>query len=105
MEVMNLSLQIYNDGERVTAAICGDIDHHSAQRMRSEIDAVISSAQPKLLIFDMSGVGFMDSSGIGLILGRLRILQFCGGSIAVKNACGCIRKMIVLSGLGNYLIS
>lgn len=100
-----MGLQIYNDGDRVSAIIGGDIDHHTAQKLRSEIDAIVSVAQPKLLIFDLQNVGFMDSSGIGLFLGRLRALQPSGGSIAIKNANDYLKKMITLSGLGGYIIS
>lgn len=97
-------LKLYNDGNRITAAIYGDIDHHSARKLRAELDAVIASSRPELLVFDLENVGFMDSSGIGLLLGRLRAVQSCGGEVLVKNAREDIAAVIQLSGLSKLLV-
>lgn len=96
-------IKIYNDGRRITAAISGDLDHHAAREMRTELDDVISHSRPELLILDFESVGFMDSSGIGLILGRKRALQAVGGELLIKNARPEIAAVIKLSGLGNLL--
>lgn len=97
-------LKIYNDGKRITAAISGDIDHHIARELRMELDEVINLSRPELLIIDMENVGFMDSSGIGLILGRLKTVRACGGEILIKNAQPNIAAVIKLSGLSNLLV-
>ncbi|MDE7193408.1 MAG: anti-sigma factor antagonist [Oscillospiraceae bacterium] len=97
-------LKIYNDGKRITAAISGDIDHHIARELRMELDEVINLSRPELLIIDMENVGFMDSSGIGLILGRLKMVRACGGDILIKNAQPNIAAVIKLSGLSNLLV-
>lgn len=98
-----MMIKLYNDGNRITAALIGDIDHHAAREMRTELDDVIARSQPELLIIDMGQVGFMDSSGIGLILGRLRAVQAYGGDIVIKNAQGGVASVIGLSGLSSYL--
>ena len=64
----------------------------------------IAPSQPELLIIDMENVGFMDSSGIGLILGRLRAVRACGGDIIIKNARPEIAGVIKLSGLAGLLV-
>ena len=97
-------VKLYNDGKRITAALSGDIDHHAAREMRRELDEVIERSQPELLIIDMENVGFMDSSGIGLILGRLRAVRACGGDIIIKNARLEIAGVIKLSGLAGLLV-
>lgn len=97
-------LKIYNDGNRVTAAISGDIDHHSAREFRTALDDVISRSRPELLVIDMENVGFMDSSGIGLLLGRLRSVRAVGGELLVKNARREIAEVIKISGLSAILI-
>lgn len=97
-------LKIYNDGKRVTAALYGDIDQHSARELRAELDEVIAHSRPELLIIDMENVGFMDSSGIGLILGRLKAVRACGGDIIIKNARSDIAAVIKLSGLSALLV-
>ena len=56
----------------LAAYLSGEIDHHAAQSIRREIDAQVDDRLPELLTLDFSGVTFMDSSGVGLILGRGR---------------------------------
>ena len=97
-------LKIYNDGNRVTAAITGDIDHHAARGLREELDDVISRSRPELLIIDMENVGFMDSSGIGLILGRMRAVRANGGELLIKNARRDIAEVIKISGLSQLIV-
>ena len=98
-------IKIYNDGRRITAALYGDIDHHAAREMRAELDDVISRSRPELMILDLENVGFMDSSGIGLILGRSRSLRAVGGELLIKNARREIADVIKISGLGSLIAS
>lgn len=97
-------LKIYNDGRRITAALSGDIDHHAAREFRAALDEVIARSRPELLILDLGEVGFMDSSGIGLILGRLRAVREVGGEILIKNARNETAEVIRLSGLSALLV-
>ena len=78
-------------------------DHHAAGRLREQIDARILSASPERVVLDFGGVGFMDSSGIGLILGRYRLLQDTGGVLAVQGVSAQIAKMLRLSGIGSII--
>ena len=59
-------------GETLYAYLAGEIDHDAAQSLRMQLDDALVSRSPRTLIIDLGGVGFMDSSGIGLILGRQR---------------------------------
>ncbi|MCL2634366.1 MAG: anti-sigma factor antagonist [Oscillospiraceae bacterium] len=97
-------VEIVNTGERVTAGLYGDIDHHSAAGIRAEIDAALENSTPRILILDFGGVNFMDSSGIGLILGRMRLLEGFGGQIFIKNVSGHAEKIIKLAGLSSLTI-
>lgn len=99
-----MAVEITNNGEQITALLSGDIDHHNLAHIRSEIDTHLEKSTPKLLILDFSGVNFMDSSGIGLILGRMRVLERFGGSIAIKNTGRLVSKIIKLAGLGELII-
>ena len=69
----------------MTAYLEGEIDHHSAQSLREEIDAQILSMTPIKLVLDFGGVTFMDSSGIGLILGRNTMMKVLGGKLVIQN--------------------
>lgn len=81
------------------ASISGDIDHHNAKELRTEIDVFIERHQPISLVLDMSGVQFMDSSGIGLVMGRYKRMQDCGGAVTVQSCIPSIRRVMRIAGL------
>jgi stage II sporulation protein AA (anti-sigma F factor antagonist) len=92
-------LEIINSGDRLTVLLSGEIDHHNLKNFRGIIDAQVETHTPRLLVLDFNGVSFMDSSGIGLILGRKRIAESYGGTLVIKNASGYVLKLIKLAGL------
>ena len=83
----------------LTAYINGEIDHDSAVRIRTEIDGATQSLKPKLLCLDFSKVTFMDSSGIGLIMGRYRQMKLLGGMLKVVNIPDSMYRIFAMSGL------
>lgn len=91
---------VIDNGDGVTTAyLSGEIDHHCAKGIRDEIDAAIEQRKPEELILDFKNVTFMDSSGIGLVMGRYRLMQMYGGKVEVCNASLHIRKVMRLAGL------
>lgn len=88
------------NNNKLTAIINGDIDHHSACNLRESIDNYIQKYNNlKLLELDFSGVQFMDSSGIGLIMGRFKLIKSRNGDLKVINIPKRLERMIKLSGL------
>lgn len=85
--------------EVVTAYLEGEIDHHNAKEIRTKIDEAVQRQKPGLLILDFRDVTFMDSSGIGLVMGRYRLMQLLEGKIAVTNTSPSIYKVMRLAGL------
>lgn len=83
----------------LTAKIAGDVDHHAAAEMRVMIDGELERAMPDLLIFDMSGVTFMDSSGVGLVLGRVRTMKQWDGKVKISDPSARAEKILKMSGL------
>lgn len=83
----------------LTAVLSGEIDHHSAGALRAEIDTAVYARTPKTLILDFSGVSFMDSSGIGLIMGRYKILRPLGGEIILQDPAPHISRILRLAGM------
>ena len=79
--------------------INGDIDHHSSTELRSQIDSRLFSVRPKILILDFESVRFMDSSGIGLIMGRVEKARMEGAEVRLVGLSKSIRKLVLLSGL------
>ena len=77
----------------------GEIDHHSAVRIRTEMDEKILKFRPKKTVIDLSGIEFMDSSGLGLIMGRYMKMQAVGGVLLLRNPNERILKIFKLAGL------
>lgn len=76
-----------------------ELDHHNAIRIREKADKLIDRNNIKYIIFDFSGAGFMDSAGIGVIMGRYRKVIFIGGKTAVANVSTTVDRIFRLSGL------
>lgn len=94
-----MSYRIENSGDTVTVILEGELDHHATKGVREEIDETIGKLRPKLLILDFQSVTFMDSSGIGLVMGRYRTMQLFGGKVTIRGASMHIRKVMRLAGL------
>lgn len=92
-------MEIKAHGEVLTVYLQGEIDHHSAKTMREEIDEAIDFNMPTLLILDFEQVTFMDSSGIGLVMGRFKKLQKSGAKLNLSNLSGNIYKIMKLAGI------
>jgi stage II sporulation protein AA (anti-sigma F factor antagonist) len=76
-----------------------ELDHHNAIRIRETADKLIERNHIKHIIFDFSGAGFMDSAGIGVIMGRYKKVIFIGGKTAVSNVNSTVDRIFRLSGL------
>ena len=94
-----MSVKIINEDNKVIALLSGEIDHHNAKSLRQDIDFSLRENQPEELIMDFSEVGFMDSSGIGLVMGRYKLMQEIGGNFVVRNPPPHIKKVMRLSGI------
>ena len=94
-----MSVKIINEDNKVIALLSGEIDHHNAISLRQDIDFSLRENQPEELIMDFSEVGFMDSSGIGLVMGRYKLMQEIGGNLVVRNPPPHIKKVMRLSGI------
>lgn len=86
-----------DSSDGLVAYLSGEIDHHSAQQLRMEIDAQLQNTLPQTLTLDFAGVSFMDSSGIGLILGRARRMSALDGRLVVQHPPRQIQKMLDLA--------
>lgn len=76
-----------------------DLDHHTTEKMRRMIDDDITRYMPRKVIFDFNKVSFMDSAGIGLLLGRYKMINMIGGIAEMKNVQKNIRKIFEMSGI------
>lgn len=83
----------------MTVAFFGDIDEFACRTLRSDIDAKIVESAPKEVIFDLNGVSFVDSTGIGFILGRYKKLCVAGGRLKLANVPPQVDKVFRTSGV------
>lgn len=94
-----MTVDIKSVGGNAVAVLNGEIDHHNAQEIRTQLDNYIIAVQPSELTIDFANITFMDSSGIGLIMGRSRLMREWGGNIEVRNPQPYIRRVLKLAGM------
>ena len=94
-----MSVQTDFHDETLYCNLEGEIDHHTALPMRLHIDEKIELCRPKSLILDFSKVTFMDSSGIGLVMGRYKLLNEMNGELEVTGLSNNSYKVMRLAGL------
>ncbi len=99
-----MAVQIDIAGEICIARIIGEIDHHNAKEMREKIDNAVVGTQARELELDFRDVSFMDSSGIGLVMGRYKLMQELGGTVHLVNIASNLKKVMVLAGLDRLAI-
>ena len=87
------------DGSELVARVSGEIDHHAARRLRETIDTEVFRQLPSTLTLDLSGVGFMDSAGLGLILGRLNLMTGRKGVLRLTGLNPPVRRILSLAGV------
>jgi len=81
----------------------GELDHHVTENMRNSIDNEFSTEECKHLLFDCTNLQFMDSSGLGMILGRYKKVSVNGGKVVISSIPKNIEKIMELSGIFKIL--
>lgn len=98
---MNVRLE-YASGTLI-AKISGEIDHHTSEQLRETLDNELTNRSIKNLILDFDRVTFMDSSGIGMIVGRYKKVNALGGKMMIIRQSSRVDKILELSGIKNLL--
>ena len=89
----------YNEEKLLILKLTEEIDECTAQNIRRKADYEIEKYMPRKVVFDFNSVSFMDSAGIGLIIGRYRIVNMLGGTIEIANVTDSIKRVLELSGI------
>ena len=92
----------FKDGTLYVSLI-GEINHHNAVFVRQEIDEKIQELRPQNLVLDLADAPFMDSSGLGLIMGRYKLMKDLGGTLTVANPSAGHQKIFDLAGLNKLI--
>ena len=90
-------------GQRIIVRLTGELDHHSAKGLLRRLDQEIEKALPTQLTLDLSGVTFMDISGIALLIRARQRMQELGGTADVCGAAAQARRVLDAAGLQRYL--
>ena len=94
-----MPITLNSQEDKLTVYISGEIDHHSAKGMREQADSEILRTRPKEIILNFKAVTFMDSSGIGLIMGRYKLASSFGARVIIEDASSYLRRVMRLAGL------
>lgn len=90
--------------ETVVIRLFGELDHHAVEQIRAKISAAIFQGTVTTIIWNLEGLSFMDSSGVGLVLGRMRELEAVAGRTILLNPSPTMRKVFQFSGLGPWMM-
>jgi len=98
-----VNIQFIETTNVLTIKLKGELDHHSADEARILIDEKIKNENFNKLVIDFKGLDFIDSSGIGFIIGRYKVIRKRNGVIEIVNAGKKIRKILDMSGIGKII--
>ena len=96
-ETMSMEYQVQENC--LTIFLPKEVDHHNAEEVKKSADAIIEKEHIKYVIFDFEQTDFMDSSGIGLVMGRFREMELIGGKVRAVHVGERMRRILVMSGV------
>lgn len=96
---MKLNSKYIQEDKLLILKITEEIDHHTTQDIRRKADNEITRYMPRKVVFDFDSVTFMDSAGIGLIIGRYKFANMLGGKLEVANLTQNVKKIFEMSGI------
>ena len=96
---MNLESLFYEEDKLLLIKILNEIDEFNVQKIRGKIDYELERYMPKKVVFDFDNVTFMDSAGIGLIIGRYKLANMLGIEIEITNLTYSVKKIFEMSGI------
>ncbi len=96
---MQDGITLSQNGRTLEVRLCCEIDHHTARPIRERIDKALFEKKPELLVLDFSEVRFMDSSGIGLIIGRSEVCEAIGAHVRLVALSPLLSRLVRLSGI------
>lgn len=96
---MSLQMDSKQQGEAIIVRLAGELDHHTATTLKSRLEQAIESGSCKHIIFNLKALQFMDSSGIGVILGRYKQIAGKGGRMIICEMNPSLQRLFEMSGM------
>ena len=94
-----MEVYIEYEGRSLVCRLVGELDEHSAEFVRRRLDSTINENSFDAVIFDLSRLSFMDSTGIGVVIGRYKIIRKLNKPVYVRNPSPTVDKIFKMSGL------
>ena len=91
--------KFYEKDKLLIFKMTDEIDDHSVQKIRRKADYEMERYMPKRIVFDFDSVTFMDSAGIGLIIGRYKFAKMIGAKVEVSNLTKSVKRIFEMSGI------
>ena len=101
-----MQIKIKREGVIMIVSLTGELDHHCADEVRRKIDGALLANVSRYVIFDFTGLSFMDSSGIGMLMGRYKNIGLLGGKAWIVCGSGegvAVEKLLAMSGVFKYI--
>ena len=96
---MSITVSLYVENQVLYVNLNGELDHHTSDQLRSRLNTVMGESQIKHIVFNLKHLDFMDSSGIGVIIGRYKKISYFGGKVFAINTDMRIRRTLMICGL------
>lgn len=100
---MGLQIQMEHHRKALIARLVGELDHHTAETVKQQLEMAIEQGDSKHLILSLKELSFMDSSGLGVILGRYKHITGKGGKMVVCDVSPSVYRLFEMSGLFKIL--
>ena len=100
---MKLDVKYLKEDKLLLLKITEELDHHTAEKIRRKADYEIERYIPRKVVLDFNQVSFMDSAGIGLILGRYKNVSILGGTLELINVTETVKKILNMSGVNKLI--
>ena len=94
-----MQIKAYKKEHTLLVSLAGELDHHSAGTTREGLDVLLMDPEVRELALDMRGISFMDSSGLGVVLGRYKTMAERGGSMRITGASRYAERILKMAGV------
>ena len=94
-----MNVNFTSSARNLIVSVTGELDQHNASYLREQTDLKITHSNIKNLVFDFTNLDFMDSSGIGVIIGRYKLMRTMGGKVQFVVKKQSVKKILELSGI------
>ncbi|MDD6213625.1 MAG: anti-sigma F factor antagonist [Firmicutes bacterium] len=98
-----MEVRLLGEKKTLLVKVSGELDHHMAAKIKEEVDNKLCSSNAKNIVFDFSGLTFMDSSGIGVIMGRYKKARTLGGRVIAYGINAQILRIMEMSGIDKII--